>query len=200
MLQRNLLAVTNHLVDAHKFSLTDSDRNTIAYVMKAFFTKGPQITYVNPASPNFAGQPTLAQLMTVTDPMSKARSFLASEENFRIVRELQMRNLVVPLVGDFAGDRALRRIGDYLRQHDAAVTVFYTSNVERYLYGTPRLPVEDWKKFYANVATLPLTDDSTFIRSGANVQQSVIGPMRIIVEAFNRGALKAFAEVLGTSK
>jgi hypothetical protein len=27
---------------------------------------------------------------------------------------------------------------------------------------------DDWKKFYGNVATLPLTDDSTFIRSVSN--------------------------------
>lgn len=156
-------------------------------------------TYVNPGSPS-AKQATFAQLMVATDPMGELRSFLASEERFRIVQELQRRNLVVPLVGDFSGNQTLRRIGEYLKQHDAAVTVFYTSNVERYLYGTPRRPLEDWKRFYANVATLPLTDASTFIRTGSNVEQSIIGPVRAVVDEFARGGLKTYDAVMATSK
>ena len=183
----------------HKLALTDDDRDTLAYVLKAFVEKGPQITYVNPGNTN-ARQPTFAQLMVATDSMGPLRSFLASEERFRTVQELQRRNLVVPLVGDFAGNQTLRRVGEYLTQHDAAVTVFYTSNVERYLYGTPRRPLEDWKRFYANVATLPLTDASTFIRAGSNVEQSIIGPVRAVVDEFARGGLKTFDAVIATSR
>jgi len=51
-------------------------------------------------------------------------------------------------------------VGKYLRDRDAFVSAFYLSNVEQYLR-------QDliWDDFCANVATLPLDDTSTFIRS-----------------------------------
>ena len=71
--------------------------------------------------------------MIATDTASVARSFLASEENFAIVRDLQRKNLVVPVVGNFAGTKAIRAIGAYLKTHGAIVGAFYVSNVEQYL-------------------------------------------------------------------
>ena len=52
-----------------------------------------------------------------------------------------------------------RAIGQYVRDHGSTVTAFYLSNVEQYLY-------QDGKQntFFDNVATLPLTDRSVFIR------------------------------------
>ena len=75
--------------------------------------------------------------------------------------ELERQNLVVPLVGDFAGDKAIASVGLYLKDRDAVVDVFYVSNVERYLFDQG----VHLKQFYANVATLPLDPSSTFIRS-----------------------------------
>ena len=40
----------------------------------------------------------------------------------------------MPLVGDFAGAKALRAVGDWVRRQDAVVDVFYVSNVEQYLF------------------------------------------------------------------
>jgi hypothetical protein len=61
--------------------------------------------------------------------------------------------------GDFAGPKALRAIGAYLKERGATVTAFYVSNVEQYLF-------QDGKStaFYENVATLPITESSVFIR------------------------------------
>src|SRR5688572_11112644 len=82
------------------------------------------------------------------------------EENYRVVRDLARKNLIVPLVGDLAGPKTIRAVGQYLKDHDATVTAFYVSNVEQYLF-------EDSKaaNFYTNVATLPLDSTSTFIRT-----------------------------------
>ena len=38
------------------------------------------------------------------------------------------------IVGNFAGPKALRAVGSYLRQLGATVSAFYTSNVEMYLF------------------------------------------------------------------
>ena len=78
-----------------------------------------------------------------------------------MLKDLEERNLIVPVVGNFAGPKALRAVGKYVRDHGAVVTAIYLSNVEQYLN-------QDgiWNNFCANVATLPLDDHSTFIRSG----------------------------------
>ena len=66
--------------------------------------------------------------------------------------------------GDFGGDKALRAVGDYIRQHNATVTAFYTSNVEQYLFQEAYA----WRRFLQNVATFPIDSKSTFIRSISN--------------------------------
>ena len=104
---------------------------------------------------------TYVDLMLATDTNGRTRGYLASEESFGFVKELESRNLVVPVVGNFAGPKALRAVGSYLRQHESTVSVFYLSNVEQYL----RLQ-RAWNTFCANVAALPLDDMSTFVRAG----------------------------------
>src|SRR6185295_17708700 len=104
--------------------------------------------------------PTYSDLMTATDLRGAHRSYLASESAFAIVRELETRNLVVPVVGDFGGPKAIRTIGAYLKAHDAVVGAFYLSNVEQYLAQDGKMTA-----FCRSVAALPLDQTSTFIRS-----------------------------------
>jgi hypothetical protein len=131
------------------------------------------------ARPTF--QPTYAELMTASDPSGVARSYLANEDHFRFLKDLQRRNMLVPVVGNFSGEKTIRAIGHYLRERNGIVSAFYLSNVEQYLRqeGT-------WGSFCANVAMLPLDETSTFIRaerSPASVAPgfglaSVLGRMR----------------------
>ena len=46
---------------------------------------------------------------------------------------MHAKNLIVPVVGNFAGPQALRAVGSFLRDRGATVTAFYLSNVEGYL-------------------------------------------------------------------
>ena len=77
------------------------------------------------------------------------------------IKDLETRNLIVPVVGDFGGPFAIRAVGAYLKAHDALVSAFYLSNVEQYLN-------QDGKEesFLCSVAALPLDDTSTFIYTG----------------------------------
>ncbi len=90
--------------------------------------------------------------MTADDGHGVMRSFLADEKNFQTIRQLEFRNLIVPVVGDFAGPKAVREVGRYLASHQAPVSVFYLSNVERYLFEA----VDAWRRFYVNVAIFAL--------------------------------------------
>ena len=76
------------------------------------------------------------------------------------MKDLQTRNLIVPVVGNFGGPKALRAVGGYLKSKGAVVSTFYVSNVEQYLH-------QDgiWNAFCASAATLPIDRTSTFIRS-----------------------------------
>ena len=89
------------------------------------------------------------------------RSYIASEANYRVLREAELNNAIVPLVGNFAGDKAIRAVAAYLKEHHATVTAFYLSNVEQYLWNGS----DDGRKFFGNVAALPLDSTSTFIRA-----------------------------------
>ena len=68
--------------------------------------------------------------------------------------------MLVPLVGDFGGGKAIRTVAKYLHEKGATVSAFYLSNVEQYLYQDGK-----FRDFCANVQTLPLDDTSMFIRS-----------------------------------
>ena len=80
-------------------------------------------------------------------------SYLATEMNFQRVREMQIQNLIVPLVGDFGGPKTVRTTGQYLRDHGAIVNLFYLSNVEDYIQ-----PV--MQGYERNIASLPVDSSS----------------------------------------
>jgi hypothetical protein len=158
--KENVEAIRNHLTKAHKLPLTAEDLRGIETVYYAFYWYGPIIQYSTSMGGGGGNFPTYAQLMTATDGAGTARGFLASEEQFAFLKGLHARNLIVPIVGDFAGTKALRSVGRYLRDRDTPISAFYLSNVEQYLGREGR-----WDLFCANVATLPLDGSSTFIRS-----------------------------------
>jgi hypothetical protein len=159
--QENLKAIDDLLVKKHGFPLSIDDLAGIEHVYANFYHFGPGLSY-NSSGLGFGGRggnfASYADLMIQTDEEGVGRSYLATEENFKVVKELQERNLIVPLVGDFAGPKAIRAVGNYLKEHSATVMAFYLSNVEQYL-GAGR------DNFCASVASLPLDENSAFIRT-----------------------------------
>jgi len=165
-LARNLKAIQDHLTVTRKLPLPTEDLEGIARAYAAFHHYGPAMNYN--ASTNLFGSglrggsaATYWDLMTQVDANGKPLSYLASEDSFRVIKDLYTRNLIVPLVGNFAGPKTIRGIGDWVRTHGETVHAFYVSTVEHYLRDDGSLPA-----FCANVASLPLTPDSVFIRPG----------------------------------
>jgi hypothetical protein len=157
--EENIKAVWNHLTVKHGFGLSAEDRQGIEYVYTNFYRFGPDITY-NSAQGNRGGNAvTYADLMKATDQNGRFRSYLATEENFAVLKDLESRNLIIPVIGDFAGPRAIRAVATYLKGVGETVSAFYLSNVENYLGGVL------WDNFCRSSSTLPLDDTSTFIRS-----------------------------------
>jgi hypothetical protein len=222
---QTLNEVKDVLGSRHHFTLTAEDDQTLDHVYSEFAEHGGETRYaitnlyfvngralVNPDTvpPNAQSIngaavglvlgmpfPSYAEVMKATDAAGKSWSYLADERNYRAVRELQQKNLIVPVVGDFAGPKALRAVGQYLKEHDATVSVFYVSNVEQYLTPPPKL-----QAFYSNIASLPLEAGSTFIRSAQipgpqpGLAQSSISSIQSIMEAVLDGRVRNWSEIL----
>ncbi len=169
LFKENLKAIQDHLTKKRNLPLTADDLKGIEYVHGAFSWYGPGLSYWSTGGRGGGrNAPTYWDLMVADDGKGKARSFLASDENFGVLKDLHERNLLLPVVGNFAGPKALRAVARYLRERDATIGAFYLSNVEQYLSRD-----NNWYTFCANVSTLPLDATSTFIRS---VRNSTYGP------------------------
>ena len=202
--QRNYRAVTELLTKRHGFGLSAEDLAGIEFAYSNFFSAGPQLTFVSNGGGGGRNRyPTYAELQSATDMSGVSRSFLATDAAFKIVKALEERNLIVPLVGNFAGPRALRRVGAYLRERSATVTTFYTSNVEQYLF-QDRL----WDDFRANLIALPVDDTSTFIRScfnncsspGGSRSVTLLDSMPRLLQEAATGKIQSYWDVLNHSR
>lgn len=162
--KENLEAIQDHLLKTRGLPLGVDDLKGVEYVLYQFYWFGPVITYssTNSANGRMRGNsmPTYYDVMTSTDADNRNRGYLAEEENFLFLKQLHSRNMLVPVVGNFGGTKALRAVGRYLKEQGATVTAFYLSNVEQYLMQSGLVPA-----FCSNVASLPLDEQSTFIRS-----------------------------------
>jgi hypothetical protein len=210
----NIAAIKKQLMEHHGFKLSQEDEVSLDYVFRAFYEGGPDLTYNGVSGPGFGGRgrmPSYGELMVLTDGEGENRSYMASEANFRILQDLQKRNLIVPIVGDFAGAKAIRAVGSYLKEHNAAVTAFYLSNVEQYLFQQG----DDWSRFFGNVSALPVDPTGTFIRSVFNgaggvfntVQsniyslrsQSVLSSIPELLKKFSAGEVRSYNDVIHLS-
>jgi hypothetical protein len=166
LFQQNLQAIKNHLQKTHGFALTPSDLRIIDRIAELFFRGGPDASLTTYGT-------SYRLLMLQTDGRGRNRNFLASETNYQFVRQMHQKNLIVPVVGDFAGSKALRAVASYIRDHNAQVTAFYVSNVEEYI-SSPR---SVWTAYCRNLSLLPVGATSTFIRFGRSGRGSWIAAM-----------------------
>ncbi len=201
MHQQNLAALLDQLAKKHGFKLSTEDSLSIGFVYATFDGIGPGISYQGSG-----GTPTYWDLQVANDGAIE-RGYMASEANYRTLKNMHERNLIVPVVGDFGGPTALRAIGKYLNQNRVTVTAFYLSNVEQYLFQS-----DAWSYFYSSVNTLPLDSASTFIRSVFNNQGGMrmggssqsplqlLGSMQQQTKLFMEGRLNNYAAVINTSR
>lgn len=160
----NTAAIIELLTRRHGFALPDADIESIRHVYDVFFVAGTEVNYgYRSGMPNYARStyPTYGTLQSATNADTVPMAFLSSEDQYHAVRALQLKNLIVPVVGDFAGPSAIKSVAKWLRARDLTVTAFYVSNVEQYLWREPGSA----GRFYSNVSALPIDTTSQFIRS-----------------------------------
>ncbi len=140
--------------------LSPADLQAIGRFHRIFIASGPGLRLTTFNRPQRADYPDFRRLMLETDLSGRRSGYLASESGFRVVKSLEDRNLVVPVVGNFAGDKAVAAVGQYVQSHGEVVAMFYTSNVEEYLIQDGVLD-----RFARNVERLPRRPNSVIVRS-----------------------------------
>jgi len=189
----------------HGYPLSSEDMSRIEFVYRVFFRGGPAINYSFASASPAASTPSYSQIATMADDDGHNWSYLATEESFLYVREMQRKNLFVPLVGDFSGPTTLRSIARYLREHNANVSAFYASNVETYL------DEKQIRKFYASLLSLPTDSTTATIRYVDFMHNAeipwwnpslsylqVVSPMSVLVNMASAGNMPNYHDVLRT--
>jgi hypothetical protein len=184
------------------------DLQQLHYVYSTFQQEGLAIAFrFGPQNGGFGFRrfPDLRELILEKDLDGRLGNFLTSDTDYQFVRDLHRANRIVPIVGDFAGTKALAAVGDYLRAHDLKLRAFYTSNVEQFLFQNGVVP--GWA---ANVRNLPIDDKSVFIRAVPNRGQphpaqipgyrmtTLLQKVSVFLEDFDAGTYDDYRTLVNT--
>ena len=142
------------------FYLFAADLTRIHEFHNTFIESGLALIFQARGRPPSFYYPSLKTLLLETDGAGRRASFLAMESGYQFVRSLEARDLIVPVVGDVSGSRAMPAIAAEMTARNTPLSAFYISNVEQYLYQDGRFPA-----FVANLNRLPRNERSTMIRS-----------------------------------
>lgn len=176
--KKNRDAVREVLSKKHGFPLSENDWVDLFWVYDQFYIYGLPLTYSTSAGfggPGGGGggrpgsMPTYRTLMEANDGRGLNRGFLGSEAAWRVIKDMESKNLIIPVMGNFGGPKAIKAVGAWLKERGATVGAFYASNVEQYLFQDNLA-----YNYYENVASLPIDTASVFIRSGGG--RNIIGP------------------------
>lgn len=149
----------NH-IDSFGLDLVEEEYRTIAHIHERFIQAGPGLQFNSHYRSPRPYYPTFRQLMLETDRAGQQATYLAKEAAFKFVKTMQHRDLIIPVVGDLSGNKALSKIGEYLTANSMEISAFYTSNIEYYLMQDGR-----FNHFADNVASLPRSTNGVLVRS-----------------------------------
>jgi hypothetical protein len=152
-------------VERFGIPLTPEDRQTMQRFHDEFAAAGLGLTFTSGGRISRRNYPTVRRLYTETDLDGNQASYLATEERWQRVQRLERAGLVVPVIGNLAGPKAMRAIGDYLRETGRTLTALYSSNVEMYLYGAGTFDA-----FAENVRALPARQAGALQGSGVMIR------------------------------
>lgn len=205
---KTLKAVEEHLTTTHGFPLTPSQINGLEGIFGMFFSYGPGITYQNGNSGRGNVYPTYWDMQVTDDNAGVNHAYMQTAAQFQTIKRMEEANLIVPVMGNFGGSKAVRAVGAWVREHGGTVTTFYTSNVEQYLFQD-----NIWREWYRNVATLPLDETSQFIRSAFNMggyggfggggglrSAQLTCSIQTLLAAFSAGRINSYYDVIALSR
>lgn len=192
-------------VNSFGVPLTTAELETIKRIRTHFFTGGLDLRFTSRNRPSRSYYPTYRDLVLEKDLTGRQANYLASEDDFQFIKSLQKKNLIIPVVGDLAGEHALVAIGRLLAERGERLSAFYASNVEFYL-----MRDGSFDRFAKNLSTLPRSEQSVIIRSlfsgtyGYSHPQSVPGyfstqllqPIDTLIKEHAAGGYQSYSDVV----
>jgi hypothetical protein len=140
--------------------LAMADTSTIRRFHNEFTRQGLDLRFTSSGrSPRYY-YPTLRQLILERDLEGNKASYLASEDSWRFLKDLQGRHRVIPVVGNLAGSKAFPAISREISARNERVSALYVSNVEMYIWRDG-----SFATFAEHAARLPRNERSVIIRS-----------------------------------
>jgi hypothetical protein len=201
----NLAQIRQMIQKDFQVQFTAEETQGLEYVLRSFKEDGLSISYQLRNS--FRGMyfPSLKEILTQTDLNGKQGGFLTNDEDYNFVRGLQLKNLIIPITGNFAGTKAFPAVASYLRQHKLTVSTIYTSNVEQYLF-----EYDVFDGFVSNIKKLPINDQSLFIRSASSrgrhparqagfMFTSLLQRVPVFLKDYDEGRYKTYFDLVSTN-
>lgn len=183
--------------------LDDKDIASIKHIHEAFFSAGLDLKFTSHYRSPRSYYPNYRDLMLEKDLTGKQTNYLVNEEGFQFLKSLEDRNLVIPVVGNFAGDKAFLEVSKILKERGEKVSAFYTSNVEYYLMGDG-----SFERYAENIKRLPLEKNGVLIRSyfgntySFQLPQAVPGyysaQLLQPLESFVKGNFQSYRDLIST--
>lgn len=198
---------SNERIARYGVPLDARDRDMIDRYRAQFVREGLDTRYSSLGRNNRFNYPSFGQLIMETDRTGRQRGYLADERAFQVVRELQLADRIVPVVGSVAGDKAMRAVGRYASERRLHVSAFYISNVEQYLMNRDG----GFDEYARNVKALPRDSTSVIIRSYfgrlgrqhplyvpmfGNISTSMVEPIDAFARAHATGELSSYEQLV----
>lgn len=179
--------------------LSDQDVRVIDRFHRRFVQAGSSLQFHSAGRPPRPYYPSYRDLLVARDSSGNG-SFLASEEAFQFLKQLQRQDAIVPVVGDVSGPKALGGIARLLEERHQRLSAFYISNVEFYLFADGRVA-----GYLANLGRLPHDSSSVIIRSvfgpyayggGAGYSSSHVQSFDELLDRVRRGSIVRYRDLL----
>jgi len=184
--------------------LSSQDLAVIDRYRAQFVNEGLDVRFSSFNRNNRAGYPNFRRLVLERDRSNRQSNSLVAEQPFQYIKTLQDKDLIIPVVGNVAGDKAMAGIARYARERGETVSVLYMSNVEQYLMRDGIFP-----QFAENVKLLPRDSKSMIIRSyfgrfgishplsmPGHLSTSILAPMDSFVKDYNAGRIRSYIDVI----
>lgn len=144
-------------IRGYGLGLSAKDFERIHHFHRLFFERQLELHF-EMHTPNARNYPALRELLTSRSDEGIG-TFLDTEAAFHDVRVMQREHRIIPVVGDVGAEQPLGALAHELSDRQLELSVYYISNVEQYLIGTPSF--SGWLR---NLALLTQGDQSVILR------------------------------------
>ncbi len=183
--------------------LTPEDSGVMNQLLDAFARDGLALRFTSYGRAPNNDYPDFGELLAGRDRAGRQASYMATEDGFDFVQQLERAGRVIPVVGNLAGSHALAAIGRDIEQRGLTVSVFYVSNVEYYLMGDG-----SFDRFAVTASSLPRDSHSLLVRScfrracgpagpdAGSASGQLVQPLDSLAALYERGAYRSYFDVV----